>query len=172
MPPSKPVRSWSVQEWQHSLWNDGLWELESTRTFTCKCGEKRIVPQDALKQIKLEDGTEQLALDESYFRPCDKCGRGLFEIMAFGTRYGLLPKVRRPPRGGKKEKWVQLTWLALGLCLMLSGCLRVCPTHEGKPIVKCGCHLQDSSAAGREESDEWMDGHAPGTVSGHAVRVP
>ena len=88
------------------------WFQEKTRTFTCHCGHKVIVPVEALK---LEDFKGHPVVHVKFeTTKCPKCGGQNYEVLSFCHRYGLLRPTPRPRV--KKQKMPMLPFVSGIVC--------------------------------------------------------
>lgn len=85
------------------------WSMESTRTFTCSCGHKHIVPENALV-LGNDDATRDLVMvNMGVNTKCPKCGGENYELLSFAWRYGLLRASPRPRKPKSKERALPFT---------------------------------------------------------------
>ena len=76
------------------------WSMEKTRTFACKCGTSRVIPEDALQLHEDEKGAAVVNIRLGDNMRCETCGQTNYEMMCFAHRYGLM---RPEPRKAKKK---------------------------------------------------------------------
>jgi hypothetical protein len=99
---------------EHAMMNVSPWSLEKNRTFTCGCGYKHIIPENALTlmETKDKDGNSDYAVNVKIGSDlvCSQCGRPNYELLTFAHRYGLLRPAPKPRvRKGKGEPALPFT---------------------------------------------------------------
>jgi hypothetical protein len=89
------------------------WSLPETRTFTCSCGVKRVVPTSALTEevLRNEKGEEvdrfvNVNIGDT---KCTSCGSEIYELLTFCNRYGLIKPVPKPRPKKRKEELLPLS---------------------------------------------------------------
>jgi len=87
------------------------WSMEKFRTFTCKCGNKIVLPFESLslQPQKDDNGNTHYAVTVAIGKnmKCPKCGGYNYELMSFANRYGLMTSIPQPMKKKGKQPGLQ-----------------------------------------------------------------